>query len=251
MYAFTHRRWLQVGFVAAPPDRASGSRSVTLFCGNKLDDSHLTDFSISLSPSSCVPSIAISGSPALLNAQEQAQATVVARGIVDAGSDPAWSNSLPLEASAAIAYTHAATGKRSTHRVELPLNRGSFAAPAEYVSQAAFFAMWSRLTGGAGGPVASAMARLPAPVASGDALSAKMLKLGFSDGGARLDPTSVLNYAGETVLPGGGQALARVEVNPADCAHINVTVVSNLSVLASEEVRSWVVGGLSFLALVP
>ena len=198
-----------------------------------------------------MPSIAISGAPGLINAQEQAQATVVARGVGDLGSDPAWSNSLPAEASAAIAYTNAATGQRSTHRVEFPLTRGSFAVPAEYVSQAAFFAAWSRLAGGAGGPLASGMARLPAPVASGEALSGKMLKLGFSDGGTRLDPTSELNYAGETVLPGGGQALARVEVNPADCAHINVTVVSNLTVLASEEVRSWVVGGLSFLALAP
>lgn len=98
--------------------------------------------------------------------------------------------------------------------------------------------------------MASGMARLPAPIASGDTLSAKMLKLGFSDGGARLDPTSVLNYAGEAVLPGGAQALARVEVNPVDCAHINVTVVCSLNAVASEEVRSWLVGGLSFLALV-
>ncbi|NJR41886.1 MAG: hypothetical protein HC767_03750 [Akkermansiaceae bacterium] len=95
------------------------------------------------------------------------------------------------------------------------------------------------------------MARLPAPVASGEALSAKMLKLGFSDGGARLDPTNALNYAGQAELSGGVQALARVEVNPADCAHINVTVVSSLSSVVSEEMHGWVVGGLSFLALVP
>ena len=78
-----------------------------------------------------------------------------------------------------------------------------------------------------------------------------MLKLGFSDGGACLYPTGVLKYVESSVTPGGAHALARVEVNPADAAHINVTVVSSMSAVVSEEVRSWIVGGLSFLALVP
>lgn len=238
--------------MAAPPDKASGSRSITLFCGNKLENSHLADFNISLSPSSSVPSIALTEPSPVLSACDQQKAAVIARGVGDIGSDPSWANSLPAEAAAAISYTYPPTGQRTTIRVEVPLVRGSFATPADHVSQASFFAAWARLTGGgAGGPLASGMARLPAPIASGDALSGKMLKLGFSDGGARLDPTSVLNYAGETVLAGGTQALARVEVNPADCAHINVTILSSLSAAVSEEVRNWVVGGLSYLALVP
>ena len=136
------------------------------------------------------------------------------------------------------------------YRVELPLATGSFAVPAESVSQASFFSAWGRLSGaGGGGALAAGMARLPAALLSGDVLAARMARLGFSDGGTRLDPTSPLNYAGQAVLAGGAAALTRVEVNPVDSAHINVTVVTERGAAVAQEMRQWIMGGLAFFAL--
>lgn len=238
---------LQLGFVAAPPER-SGSRVITLFAGNKREAIPLSEFAVSVAPSPAVPSAALGTVPPSLQPQEQLQLQLIVRGVAS-GAVPAPAPGGPAEAFATIAYTAPLEG-RVVYRVELPLTAGSFAVPAESVSQASFFSTWGRLSGeGGGGALAAGMARLPAALPNGDVLAARMARLGFSDGGTRLDPTSPLNYAGQTMLAGGAAALTRVEVNPVDSTHINVTVVTERGAAEAQEMRQWIMGGLAFFAL--
>lgn len=240
---------LQLGFVAAPPER-SGSRVITLFAGNKREETSLADFSVTVAPSPAVPSVALATVPGALQPQEQLQLQLIARGAAS-GAVPAPPPGGPAESVITIAYTAPVEG-RVLYRVELPLTVGSFAVAAESVSQASFFSAWGRLSAEnshAGGNVATGMSRLPAALPSGDVLTGRMARLGFSDGGTRLDPTSPLNYAGQAVLAAGDSVLTRVEVNPVDSAHINVTVVSERGAAVAAEMRQWIVGGLTFFAL--
>lgn len=240
---------LQLGFVAAPPER-NGSREITLFAGNKLDKAALSDLAMSITPSPAVPSVALGTVPPALKPQEQVQLQIIARGMAS-GAVPEPAPGGPQEAVVAIAYTAPPHG-RVVYRVQLPLVTASFAVPAEGVSQASFFSLWGRLSGErGGGNTASGMSRLPAALPSGEALAVRLARLGFSDGGARLDPTNQLNYAGQAMLAGGAAALARVEVNPVDPAHINVTVVTGRGAAVAEQVRQWIVEGLTFFALTP
>jgi hypothetical protein len=230
---------VQVGLVA----KAAGAAQVLmLYCGNKSHTQPLDSFTISFQPHPSYHTVCNSH-PHILLPQQQIVVTATTT-LLPTAALP--SHNPPGPPSVLISY--AAANKVHRHAIPLPLELPVFARPHHTLTLQWFFSAWAAA---AANPATRAvvLTRLPAPVISGGALAAQMGQLGFWDGGVRLDPTSSLNYAGAATAI-GVDVLARVEVNPADTAQVNITVVITRPVpKLADTFLDWLRRGLSYLSL--
>jgi hypothetical protein len=222
---------------------APHARGISLTLGNRLSHHHgaaanFEALTLRVARPGAAALVELGAAPAVLLAQQHA----AVGGVAYLSGPP---NAPATPPVLAISFQHG--GQWAALEVPLPLLLPTFAEPNHSVQQASFFAAWGQAAQ-APGCAASESVRLPRRVPSGAALAQSMASLGFSDGGARLDPTSELNFAGSCHSgPATGEVLVRVEVNPAEAGEVHVTAVSPAPGLALV-FRDWVTGGLAHLA---
>jgi hypothetical protein len=230
---------VQVGLVAKA---AGAAQALTLYCGNKSNTVPIDSFAMSFQPHPSFHTVCSAHSHILL---PQQQLVVNATATLLPAAAAGLSSPTP-KAPATVLVSYSAAGKVHRHTVTLPLALPVFARPHNALTSQWFFSAWAAAAANAT-TRSVILTRLPAQITTGAALAAHMGQLGFWDGGVQLDPTSALNYAGAAMAV-ASDVLARVEVNPADTAQVNITVVVTRPVpKLAETFRDWLQAGLSFL----